>query len=149
MNIVDIRTAKLNDAPGLANLSNQLGYPSSTKKVQNRLNHIFQSKEHLVLVACLSNQLVVGWVHAFLTSRIESDQFAELGGFVVDEEYRGKGIGKQLLNAVELWASDKGIKKLRIRSRSTRINAHEFYKKLGFTKTKEQDVFDKLLKNNV
>ncbi len=148
MNLVDIRTAKLADAPVLADLSNQLGYPTSSIKVHDRLIRNLESKEHVILVACLSDQLVVGWIHAFITYRIESGSFAELGGFVVDEKYRGRRIGNQLLDAVEEWVVDQGIEKLRIRSRSTRIDAHAFYERLGFTRTKEQNVFDKLLKEN-
>jgi GNAT superfamily N-acetyltransferase len=140
---VKIRNAVIDDAPALADLSTQLGYPTRALQSANRLDAILGSKEQVVLVACLSDGSVVGWVHVFLTLRIESDPFAEVGGFVVSEQHRGQGIGRSLLEEVEAWVIRHGIKNLRVRSRSTRIDAHAFYQRLGFTKTKNQTVFDK------
>jgi GNAT superfamily N-acetyltransferase len=99
-----------------------------------------------VFVACTAGK-VVGWVHVFLALRVESDQFAELGGFVVSRKYRRSGIGRQLLAAAEEWVVSRGVAKLRVRSRSDRNDARVFYEKLGFSTTKVQNVFDKPMKS--
>lgn len=138
-----IRHAVSEDSAALAELSAELGYPSSAEQTASRLVAILSSDEHLVLVAGLADGSVIGWVHVFLALRVESDPFAELGGFVVTEQYRGQGIGRSLLHAAEEWVAGRGIGKLRVRSRSTRREAHAFYERLGFSRTKEQLVLDK------
>lgn len=148
MDAVDIRSATMDDSSALADLSTQLGYPTSTIQSANRLGLILDSNEHAILVACLTNGTVVGWVHVFLAFRVESDQFAEIGGFVVKEEFRRRGIGRCLLAAAEEWVIQSGITKLRIRSRSNRVDTHTFYERLGFSKSKQQHVFDKSLKTD-
>jgi len=146
MGAVDIRSATMDDSSALADLSTQLGYPTSPIQSANRLGVILDSKEHAILVACLADGTVVGWVHVFLAFRVESDPFAEIGGFVVTEEFRRRGISRCLLAAAEEWVIQSGITKLRIRSRSNRVDTHTFYERLGFSKSKQQNVFDKSLK---
>jgi len=148
MDAVDIRRATMDDSSALADLSTQLGYPTSQIQSANRLDVILDSKEHAILVTCLADGTVVGWVHAFLAFRVESDPFAEIGGFVVTKELRRQGIGRCLLAAVEEWVIQSGITKLRVRSRSNRVDTHTFFERLGFSKSKQQHVFDKSLKTD-
>jgi len=148
MDAVDTRRATMDDSSALADLSTQLGYPTSPIQSANRLGEIFDSKEHAILVACLADGTVVGWVHVFLALRVESDPFAEIGGFVVKKEFRRQGIGRCLLAAVKEWVIQSGIAKLRVRCRSDRVDTHTFYKQLGFSKSKQQHVFDKSLKTD-
>lgn len=140
---IEIRPARTKDAPALAELAGQLGYPSAAAEVSVRLAKTLAAPEHVVWVACRTDDEIVGWVHAFAALRIEAAPFAELGGLVVAQPQRGKGIGKQLLAAAERWASAQGFVKLRVRTRSGRTGAHQFYERLGFVLAKEQHVFDK------
>ena len=148
MDAINIRSATVDDSLALADLSTQLGYPTSPIQSANRIGVILDSKEHAILVACLTEGTVVGWVHVFLAFRVEADQFAEIGGFVVAEEFRRRGIGRSLLAAAEEWVIQNGITKLRVRSRSSREDTHTFYERLGFSKSKKQHVFDKSLKTD-
>ncbi len=148
MDTVDIRSAAMDDSSAIADLSTQLGYPTSPIQSANRLGVILDSNGHAILVAYLTDGIVVGWVHVFLAFRVESDQFAEIGGFVVTEEFRRRGIGRCLLAAAEEWVIQSGITKLRIRSRSSREDTRTFYERLGFSKSKQQHVFDKSLKTD-
>ena len=81
----------------------------------------------------------------FISQRVVSDAFSELGGFVVAESYRGQGIGRMLLGAAESWALEQGMQKLRVRTRVERQDAHVFYGRVGFSRKKEQCVYDKFL----
>lgn len=144
MNTIKIRLADIGDASAIAELSGQLDYPTSIQQAEKRLRTILESKEHVVFAACAAEE-VVGWLHVFLAIRVESDPFAELGGFVVAKKHRRRGAGRRLLEAAEDWAVSHGVAKLRVRSRSSRLDARVFYENLGFSITKEQKVFDKLL----
>ncbi len=148
IDLVKIRNAVFNDAAALADLSSQLGYPAANRETVDRLSAILRSDDHTVFVACMDDGSIVGWAHVFFTLRVQSDPFAELGGLIVAERCRRRGIGKRLLAAVEEWVNHRGITKLRVRSRLTRSDAHSFYERLGFSRTKEQHIFDKLMKSN-
>jgi GNAT superfamily N-acetyltransferase len=87
----------------------------------------------------------VGWIHVFTTLRLETDAFAEIGGLVVAESHRGREIGKRLLDSAEHWVIQRGMPRLRVRSRASRSGAHRFYEQSGFIRTKVQSVFDKRL----
>jgi len=140
---VYMRGAKGDDASTIAELSGQLGYTTSTAQVEARLMAIADSPRHRVIVACRDDESVVGWIHVLISLRVSSRPFGELGGFVVDEQFRGRGIGRLLLGAAEEWVKDEGVDLLRVRSRSNRTDSHAFFQRAGFGLTKNQKVFDK------
>lgn len=139
---IEIRPANSADAVIIAHLSGQLGYPTAIRQAESRLDAILGSKDHAVFVAHVDKQ-ILGWIHVFLARRIESEPFAELGGLVVAESYRRRGIGRRLLARAEEWSVGCSVAKLRVRVRSDRDEARTFYRNLGFTKAKAQGVFDK------
>ena len=57
--------------------------------------------------------------------------------------FGGKGFGKKMMAAAEEWARSKELPKLRLGSRTSRTDTHEFYKKYGFTVEKTWFVFSK------
>jgi GNAT superfamily N-acetyltransferase len=89
----------------------------------------------------LSEEKIIGWIHAFKTTRIETKTFIEIGGLVVDKKYRGKGVGKSLVNKIRGWCAKQKITSLRVRCNTKRLEAHQFYLCLGFRESKEQKVF--------
>ena len=68
---------------------------------------------------------------------------AEISGLVVDEKFRGAGIGRQLVARAQQWTNDQGLKLLRVRSRIERERTQGFYLGLGFEAVKIQRVFEK------
>ena len=147
MSEVTIRQVKTEDAGEIVRLSEQLGYPSSLEQVQRRIGQIIDSQQDQVFVAVSGNGDVVGWIHVFAVVRLESEPFAEIGGIVVDSGYRNRGIGKALLGSAEEWTAQKNLTKLRVRSRTSRDEAHCFFKNFGFTQSKTQNIFDKLIRS--
>lgn len=141
-----IRNASLQDIPDIIELSNQLGYPSSESEIRKRLESIYSSDDHAVFVAYSLENKVLGWIHVYKHQSVQSGFFAEIGGFIVSNAFRGIGIGKWLLKSVEQWTSQKNLFKLRVRSQTKREDAKRFYSKKGFVVTKQQWVFDKEIK---
>lgn len=140
-----LRASEPGDAPALADLSTELGYPSSTDDVTRRLASVVAQPGNAVLVAVSDEREVVGWVHVFAAYRVESDGFAELGGLVVRETARGSGLGRALVEAAEAWARGAGFGQLRVRSNAVREATHRFYEHLGYATAKSQRVFSKPL----
>ena len=141
---MNIRQAIASDAAALAALSTQLGYPSTAEEIAGRLDVLGGRPGNGVLVA-EDGSGVVGWLHVSGMYLLESPSFAEVLGLVVDEAHRGKGIGKQLLDDAARWAADRGFDRLRVRSNVIREDAHRFYEREGFRRTKTQVVLDRPL----
>jgi GNAT superfamily N-acetyltransferase len=139
----------LQDAFALAELSPQLGYPSSREQVERRLAAILSDAGHIVLVAeawCTPNdtRLLAGWVHAYVKRTLESEATVEIGGLVVEETQRRLGLGRLLMGRVERWAQETGFSTVTVRSNVTRrFEAHVFYERLGYRLVKNQRVFKK------
>ena len=51
---------------------------------------------------------------------------------VVDGAYRGKGLGREILDDLVKWAKDEGVEVIELTSNPARIAANELYKKYGF-----------------
>ncbi len=91
---------------------------------------------------------LVGWIHVFVSQRLEADPFAEIGGLVVDSGARGQGVGSALLQMAEAWSRRQGFGSIRVRSNVIRAEAHEFFQKRGYSQSKRQAVFDKDLRQD-
>ena len=137
-----IRNAGPNDSTAIANLSRQLGYEANEIQIKNRLEALLANNGNCVFVA-VENDAVIGWIHAFYSLQVESDFFVEIGGLVIDEKHRRKGIGQLLIDKINPWAISKGCTKIRVRCNTKRKESHLFYHGIGFTETKEQKIFDK------
>lgn len=59
---------------------------------------------------------------------------ARMEDVVVDEKYRGRGIGKKLIKRLILIARARKIRWLEFTSRTDRIETNQFYRRLGFKK---------------
>lgn len=138
-----IRSARLEDAPAIADLSTQLGYPISPDQAEERLRDLVDRPDGAVLVAVTGEGTVIGWGHVVGVQRIETGRSAELVGLVVDESHRGRGTGSRLVEAAIDWAVRHGFRTIRVRSNTVRERTHAFYERLGFQRTKTQVSFSK------
>jgi GNAT superfamily N-acetyltransferase len=144
-----IRPATFGDAAALSRLATDLGYPSGSEETADRLCKVLDAPNHHVMVAESPEHEAIGWAHVFGTVRVESDPFAELGGLIVAEAWRGRGAGALLVAAAEDWARANGYRKLRIRSRVDRTESHLVFQQLGFRASKTQRIFDRSLAEEV
>jgi GNAT superfamily N-acetyltransferase len=135
-----IRPAEPADAPALAGLATQLGYPSTPEQIAARLADATPRPENAVLVADVDGQ-VIGWIHVAGHHGIETDPFAQILALVVDERHRGGGTGAALVEAASAWAGRSGFRTLRVRSNVIRERTHRFYERLGFVRLKQQIAF--------
>jgi GNAT superfamily N-acetyltransferase len=143
---VAVRPAEESDAGRIALLCGQLGYPSREEEVLRRLRLILRDADHAVLVAQDSAGHVLGWIHVFGARLVEYDPRAEIGGLVVEESLRGRGMGQLLVRGAERWAAERGHVTITVRSNVIREQAHRFYEKLGYDTVKTQRTFRKSLR---
>ena len=138
---ISIRQIAVADAAAVTDLSRQLGYPLGVAQIQQNIRAVIESKDHDAFVAVVENK-VVGWIGVAQTILIESPPYCEINGLVIDENYRGKGIGKLLIDKATQWAKGRGNDKLRLRCNVKRTESHLFYQHLGFKDVKKQTSFE-------
>jgi GNAT superfamily N-acetyltransferase len=140
-----LRRALAADAPGLAALSEQLGYPVALEAIRQRLAHVLGLATDVVLVACDGSGVVIGWIHGSEQHLLEEEPRCEIMGLVVDRQRRRQGIGAHLIEALEQWARDRGLTGMSVRSNVVRVESHPFYEGRGYRRQKTQHVYRKPL----
>jgi GNAT superfamily N-acetyltransferase len=143
---VTIRRARRVDAARVAELSTQLGYPSTAADILKRMKSLFPPSQHALFVADSPKAGVVGWIHVSVTHLIDVGTRAEINGLIVSEAYRSLGAGAQLIEAAETWARKRGCPSMSVRSNVIRERAHKFYERQGFEHYKTQKAFRKRLR---
>ena len=140
-----IRGIALEDAAPVAELSTQLGYPSTEADVTRRLGAMLPLEgDHTILVASLGGE-VVGWGESAVCRHVQSEPYALLTGLVIRDGVRSGGVGRRLCEAIEAWARSRGVGRMVVTSRSVRERAHRFYLRGGYTEVKMSKVFEKAL----
>lgn len=144
INDIIIRQAKIEDYKDICKICcDDLGYNCSEELVKERLKGLDKNSER-VLVAVYNSE-VVGYLHAQIYKTLYFEELINFLGLAVSKEYRNKKVGTKLVNEIENWAKENGIKKVRVNSGLSRKEAHEFYRSLGYNNEKEQIRFLKSL----
>jgi GNAT superfamily N-acetyltransferase len=138
-----VREALVSDAPRIKALALQLGYEVPLVHVERYLRTLDDNRA--VLVAVVPRAGAIGWVGVSLHDTLTSSGVAQIEGLVVEDEYRGCGVGAALVESAEAWARRRGCSALRLNTNVVRERAHEFYLRLGYDLLKTQHVFQKPL----
>lgn len=139
-----VRTASETDAEAVSRLSGELGYPASVAEISSRLAALLEDPRQALFVADDGSE-VLGWIHVGENAALTHDPQAEILGLVVSRRRRRGGIGKALLAQAERWAGRHGYRRVRLRSRIAREDAHAFYRACGYEIEKTQHSFAKTL----
>ena len=131
-----IREAEADDLPALLRLYGQLGGPGTLPgefSAREALSAISaQPGMHLLVVEV--NGEVAGTVTLVVAPNLThfARPWAQVENMVVDEELRGQGIGRRLLDRCVELATEAGCYKLQLQSAEHRLDAHRFYESFGF-----------------
>jgi len=139
-----IRLARASDAPRLAELACELGYPTATQEMKGRLATLKPSSAHAVFVAETAEG-VIGWVHVSRNHLLDVPVRAEINGLIVSGSARSRGAGRLLVQAAEAWARKTKCTGINVRSNVIRERAHAFYLREGYEHYKTQKAFRKPL----
>ena len=139
-----IRLARPGDAAQLAELAGELGYPTTSKEMRQRLSRLRPATMHAVFVAEAGGKLI-GWTHVSRNYVLEAPVRAEVNGLIVSSLARSQGTGKLLLRAAEEWARKQKCAGVNLRSNVIRERAHAFYLREGYEHYKTQKAFRKPL----
>ncbi|HHX12862.1 MAG TPA: GNAT family N-acetyltransferase [Clostridiales bacterium] len=140
---MEIRECLSSDYKDIYQLNKKaFGYEYDIEKTKSRLNEIINRETDKIYVASIDNK-VVGYIHGSDYECTYSDPLKNIMAIAVDEDYRGKGIGRTLLNAIENWAKESDCSGVRLVSGFNRVEAHRFYLHCGYNDRKDQKNFIK------
>ena len=142
---MNVRKADINDASAICRIcTDDLGYECSEELVSNRLKNIDGSRE--AVFAAEVDGTVVGYIHAEIYNTLYFASMINILGLAVSRGNRRHGVGRALITCAENWAKEQGINIVRLNSGSSRKEAHEFYRAMGYDNEKMQVRFLKNLK---
>jgi len=128
-----IRRCMVSDAKHIYELCRiSLGYDFTAEQVETNVRRLMGSPENLLMVAVDEDDECVGFIHASNHDPIYAPPMKDIMALAIYDEYRHKGIGKQLVAAVEAWAQQTGAHGLRVNSGIEQKSAVIFYKSCGF-----------------
>lgn len=139
---ITYRRAVPEDVPQLVCLLHQLftiesDFKPDPFKQQRGLEMLVGSDKDCIMVAVDEGGKVLGMVSMqSVISTAEGGMAGVVEDMVVSEDCRGKGVGKQLLQALYLWAAGRGITRLQLLADTTNAAALAYYTRLGWEPTK-------------
>ena len=126
-----IRAARVEDAPAIAVMLGELGYPADADTVAQRLA-MLESAGDDVIVA-VRGGVPVAVVSMHVTPVLHGPApVGRLTAVVVSERVRGQGVGRAIVEAAEQMLADRGCEFIELTSNRRRTDAHAFYERLGY-----------------
>ncbi len=129
---MNIRNATLADHPTISNLLSQLGYPGTESFLPGNLERMLSQPNSHLLVYDLDGQVAGFIAFDFLTQLVVKGDFARISCFAVDENVRGKGVGKDLEEHFTNMARERNCDRIEVHCHSRRVDAHRFYYRQGY-----------------
>lgn len=144
MKDIVIRQATLNDLQSIQNLNYEL-FKSEKENFDSTLivdwplseegkNYFEELINNEYVIIALNGENVTGYLAGSINEKgsYELIQYGEINNMLVDEKYRGFGIGKHLINKFKEYCKSKNITNLKVVASAKNKNAVEFYRKQGF-----------------
>lgn len=132
---MEIRKAELNDLDEVLEVLNELYHGEIQYDIFSKLYKERIDNENSCYIVAIDGDKIVGVLISEITHqlhRTKKSSFIE--DLVVREEYRNKGIGKQLVEAAIKYAKQLECEVIELTSYITNEKAHRFYERNGFEK---------------
>jgi GNAT superfamily N-acetyltransferase len=132
---IRIRKADERDYPVIFSMIRDFAaFENCSDRLANSLEQMKEEKEFInCLVAEIDSKEIVGYVVHFFAYYTWFGKSLYMDDLYVKEEYRGKGVGRSLIDAVIDFAKKENCHKLRWQVSSWNESAIGFYKNLGAT----------------
>lgn len=127
-----IRTAQTGDSHEIKPLLMQLGYPKLNDiEIQTKIIKYSQN-DYKIFVVDIGNR-VVGFISLHCFEAFHSaGKIGRITALCIHEDFKGRGLGKELLQEAEKYFLQSGCIKLEVTSNNRRSEAHDFYLRRGY-----------------
>lgn len=130
-----VRLAEAGDVDSLAGLMGELGYETRASEMQMRMETIGRDNRYATFVAVLDGN-VCGMIGTFCYQTYEHNSpNGRILALVVAKAARNRGVGRALITAAENDFAQKNVRRITLNTRFERDDAHQFYERLGYTRT--------------
>ncbi len=131
--MVEIRTAKAEDCKRCAELSKiEELRPAGSDFISEEYFHIFVDEDEMFLVAEDEGKIV-----GYILGEPMKGSIAHLGLLTVKSNLRGKGIGRELVEAFRRKCDEKGLNFILLYAPTFNKRTLDFYRRCGFKEGKE------------
>lgn len=135
-----VRRLAVEDAPVVAELLGELGYPAEVAEVAARIDAWSADGARDGAFGAVIDGGLVGCAAVSLVPMFEYDgSRGRLVVLVVAARARGRGVGRALVRAASEFARAGGALELEVTSQTRREESHPFYRALGFEDMGERD----------
>jgi ribosomal protein S18 acetylase RimI-like enzyme len=131
---ISVRVASAEDAPAIASLFTDEGYPAGSSDIRDRLVH-FDSPHSQVLIAEREGA-ILGFIAVHAMPRFEHDDWIlRILALVVDAGARERGVGRALMAEAERIGNEVGAAFVELTAGHHRPEARHLYESLGYDST--------------
>jgi len=99
---------------------------------------------HVLLVAEEGGH-IIALCHVFARPALDKPPEAVVQALVVDQAYRSRGVGRDMMTTAETWAHERGFTSVALYASAVRSDAHAFYETIGYRQTATSHLFRKSL----
>ena len=136
----EIKNAYQDDIPALALLLGRLfrmekDFNASVKAQERGLALVLASPQAVLKTAWYDQRLIGMASGQLVVSTSEGAPSAWIEDVIVEDEFRGQGVGSLLLGSLEAWAAEKGATRLQLVADLDNARALKFYKGRGWKPT--------------
>lgn len=140
---ITIRPGRLSDAGQEAALNNSVDW--CYDEAQTLAEYHDDAYEPSSVLVAEAGDEIAGKLELFIGWKSTHGRFGVIRRFIVKEEYRSRGVGRQLLDAATGWAREQGCSFIELSVDVTNPIAHAFYKREGFDEDRVEVMLRKSL----
>lgn len=131
---IEIREAQPSDAEDLAGLIELLGHQVDADGVGRRMQRL--SSDDLPQLVATEGGRVIGLCGLHRMAAIHRERpVGRVTILVVAPQWRGRGVGRMLVETAEAQLADAGCGMIEVTSNDRLVEAHRFYESVGYAPT--------------
>lgn len=133
---LEVRPAEDRDAEAISRLFDVLCHPLDPADVRGRIGAFARASDHCYLVGEIAGEVVALVTAHTAESPHHPGRYGVISAMAISDAHQRKGLGRQLLAAIEDWFREQGCLYVRVTSAGHRTDtAHRFYPSVGYTQT--------------
>jgi len=129
---MNVRTAVAADLDQVIELIAELGYRPGRELMARQLQLYLTLEYSRVFVADGTDNKLLGLLSACCMPLLHAGWIGRITALVIAADARRQGVGSHLITAAEAWFAERGCQRLEVTSNQRRLDAHEFYRALGY-----------------
>ncbi len=130
-----IRDAEITDWKDIKDLLTQLDYSNTDSFLQEKIKLLLDHPDEKLLVYEYDKKVIAIISIHFIPQLALQGDFARISYFVVANEIRSNGVGRELEEYCVSLAKDRNCDRIEVHCHSRRLDAQRFYYRQGFVES--------------